>query len=276
MLSAILLPGLAFVLPVWSVHLTTRLPRMLIEPVSPAIGMIQPTAGNIPTDRQAFSLSLDEGFVFVWVLGFGIAVLLLIVGGIRVSIVAGRASRMVEHRWMRISAEVSRALSLTRPVEILQSRDALLLAGWGLRRPRLLVPSDAENWGEARIRMVLCHEFAHVRRKDWAVQLFAEFVRAVYWFNPLVWITQAVAAGERACLRRRRSVHRNRRSRLRRRTTRARPKFKEPETGRRCVARNGAALHFRKESRRYDEPNDRSALRFAENRVCWFFSPQFV
>jgi beta-lactamase regulating signal transducer with metallopeptidase domain len=34
---------------------------------------------------------------------------------------------------------------------------------------------------------VLCHELAHVRRGDWVVQMTAELLRGIYWFNPVVW-----------------------------------------------------------------------------------------
>ena len=51
-----------------------------------------------------------------------------------------------------------------------------------------MLPADASDWPEDRIRIVLGHELAHVRRGDWLVQMAAELVRSVYWFNPLVWI----------------------------------------------------------------------------------------
>jgi TonB family protein len=38
------------------------------------------------------------------------------------------------------------------------------------------------------VRLVLHHELEHIRRGDWIVQLLGEILRAVYWFNPLVWI----------------------------------------------------------------------------------------
>jgi TonB family protein len=50
------------------------------------------------------------------------------------------------------------------------------------------VPAGAEEWDEHRIRIVLRHEIAHIRRQDWSVQLVAEILRCVYWFNPLVWV----------------------------------------------------------------------------------------
>ena len=51
------------------------------------------------------------------------------------------------------------------------------------------------------MRVVLCHELAHVRRHDWFVQMTAEAVRTVLWFHPLVWMicTRLRRAGEQAC-----------------------------------------------------------------------------
>src|SRR5262249_47808385 len=52
-----------------------------------------------------------------------------------------------------------------------------------------------------RIRVVLTHEFAHIKRWDWPVQLVAELARAVYWFNPLFWLIcrQLRSESEHAC-----------------------------------------------------------------------------
>ena len=47
-----------------------------------------------------------------------------------------------------------------------------------------MVPSGAQAWSDRRIRVVL----AHIRRGDWAVQLGAEVLRMLFWFNPLMWI----------------------------------------------------------------------------------------
>ena len=41
---------------------------------------------------------------------------------------------------------------------------------------------------EAELVAVLSHELAHIRRHDWLVQMGAEALRAVLWFNPLAWI----------------------------------------------------------------------------------------
>ena len=51
-----------------------------------------------------------------------------------------------------------------------------VLATWGLRRPRILLPSHCESWSDARIRIVLSHELAHIRRADWPIQIAADAV----------------------------------------------------------------------------------------------------
>jgi hypothetical protein len=63
-----------------------------------------------------------------------------------------------------------------------------MLVTWGFRQPKVILPASAAGWPDDRIRIVLTHEIAHIRRGDWLVQIVAELLRAVYWFNPLLWI----------------------------------------------------------------------------------------
>lgn len=52
----------------------------------------------------------------------------------------------------------------------------------------MILPAGAEDWPEERVAIVLRHELAHVRRRDWLVHLAVEVLRTIYWFNPLLWI----------------------------------------------------------------------------------------
>jgi TonB family protein len=64
-----------------------------------------------------------------------------------------------------------------------------------------MLPIDAASWDKDRIRAVLAHEFAHIRRHDWAIQIGSELLRIANWFNPLVWLASARLRfeSERAC-----------------------------------------------------------------------------
>ena len=98
------------------------------------------------------------------------------------------AARVTDERWLRHCDRLSAAYGLKRPAVLLRTRTLHMIATWGIRRPCVLLPSDAERWDEPRIRVVLAHELAHVRRRDWLVQTAADVIRAVFWFNPLFWI----------------------------------------------------------------------------------------
>ena len=95
----------------------------------------------------------------------------------------------------------SRVGSWRRPVRIRRSDRVTAPIMWGLFRPTILLPADADNWGEDRLRAVLLHELAHIRRNDWESQLIAQMMCAVYWFNPLVWFAarRMRVEAERAC-----------------------------------------------------------------------------
>ena len=56
----------------------------------------------------------------------------------------------------------------------------------GLLRPALLLP-DRMPAGDA-LRFSLLHELTHFRRRDIWRKALALWVRAVHWFNPLVWL----------------------------------------------------------------------------------------
>jgi HEAT repeat protein len=71
----------------------------------------------------------------------------------------------------------------------------------GLLAPSVLLPPRAAEWDAERRRAVLLHELAHVQRGDCRVQALAQAACAMYWFNPLMWMTFARlrAERERAC-----------------------------------------------------------------------------
>ncbi len=86
-------------------------------------------------------------------------------------------------------------------MRLLESSHPSLLVTWGFVRPKVIIPRVARTWSDDRIAVVLRHELAHVRRGDWLIQIGGELLRAIYWFNPLIWIACARlrAESERAC-----------------------------------------------------------------------------
>ena len=103
--------------------------------------------------------------------------------------------------WQTMLRETCVQLGIRRRIRLVASSRAIVPMTWGVLRPVVLLPAKAESWDDARKRMVLAHELAHVRRCDCLSDAFARLVRAFYWFNPLVWLAlrRLHAEREAAC-----------------------------------------------------------------------------
>jgi len=62
---------------------------------------------------------------------------------------------------------------------------------WGAIQPVILLPAYVEDWAADQREVVIGHERAHIQRRDWLWQSFAQLMTAFFWFNPLVWIAAA-------------------------------------------------------------------------------------
>src|SRR3989441_2774139 len=137
----------------------------------------------------------------VWLSGVGAVLILLAVGIARITWL-DRVTRPVDDEaWLILVDELSLELGLRRHVRLLQANGPAMPMTWGIRRPAILLPAEAEDWTAERRRDVLLHELAHVKRHDFIIQLIARIACAVYWFHPLVGLaaTRLREERERAC-----------------------------------------------------------------------------
>ncbi len=58
----------------------------------------------------------------------------------------------------------------------------------GVLRPTILLPADFDRVSAETRRVVLAHEFCHIRRGDGLMKLFVLAVAVVHWWNPAVWL----------------------------------------------------------------------------------------
>lgn len=154
-------------------------------------------------------LASNAGLIMtVWMAGVMVFAGVLLIGLARLRWLASRSRRVscrnADARGDALAArvgELALARGVTRPVTLLWNDRARLLVTWGHFRPRIMLPADAARWSEERLRIVISHELAHVRRGDWSTQIATELLRAVFWFNPIVWIAcrRLRAESELAC-----------------------------------------------------------------------------
>jgi TonB family protein len=144
---------------------------------------------------------LTGAFTVVWLIGVVVASFATWRAGRLLSRHGRRARDIDDAAWRAVFGEVSQAIGAIRPVRLLRGDHETMPVTWGWRRPRIVVPASSRDWTADRIQVVLAHELAHIRRRDWIVQLSARAVCVVYWFNPLFWLAcgRLNREGEQAC-----------------------------------------------------------------------------
>lgn len=154
--------------------------------------------------RSRFATHLHGGWVTavvtVWVGGALLIVLSIVTARVRLRALRRSANPPSNPEWAALLPRLCDDLGIRRSVTLLQSSRDVMPVTWGWWKPVVLLPAEASTWPAGRLRVVLLHELAHVKRWDCLTQLIAGLTCAVYWFNPLVWV-----AARRMCVERERA-----------------------------------------------------------------------
>jgi beta-lactamase regulating signal transducer with metallopeptidase domain len=119
---------------------------------------------------MSVNIGIERFLLYLWMSGVLCGALKLVCGVISASLLVKRATPITIPLWQNLLDECSTATGLSRRVPVLECDRAAVASTVGILHPRILVSSDARSWPPERIRMVLLHELAHVRRRDCVVQ----------------------------------------------------------------------------------------------------------
>ena len=139
---------------------------------------VAPPAKNAPwrADWPLYGMAL-------WIAGAGFGLLQMIVAAAVMARRQARSSRYTAEDF----ADLASQLGIRRCVPVLESDPGSMPMTFGLFRPAISLPADAEGWSEERRRMVVLHEMAHIRRGDVPAHILARAALCLYWWNPLAW-----------------------------------------------------------------------------------------
>ncbi len=187
MFAAALTAPLSLILPPWDLLDSEWLAPMPPPPTpSTAVGSSPEAISEAPLRRHApLPATGAQLLVGVWAAGVLVGMARLLGGVHRLRRISHGAETDDDGRWTRLALEIATASRLRHRVVICHTDAPDLLGTFGLWPPRVLLPPQARLWNDDRMRVVLLHEMAHIRRHDWIVQLCTDALRSVCWFNPL-------------------------------------------------------------------------------------------
>lgn len=122
----------------------------------------------------------------VWLTGALALGLRLALGRVRLRRLAAEARG--DARLLSLARRLAGDRAGRRKLAVLRSSECAIPFTFGLLRPVILLPEGAAHWPGSRLRCVLTHELAHIRRRDIATQSFAYAVCLLFWFLPPLWL----------------------------------------------------------------------------------------
>jgi HEAT repeat protein/beta-lactamase regulating signal transducer with metallopeptidase domain len=225
LIAALALPALSFALPRWELPIV-MVPTAQVDQVAETVhrdgGRVnaQLPIANAPNHataepsiatggqaappaaaRQLPAISWQRLVAFIWFAGMLAVAARLVVGLIAVWWMSRRTELVVNAPWLPFARELAAEIGISPNLNFMRSSRTTMPMAWGILRPSVLMPADADSWPLERLRIVLLHELAHVKRRDCLTHALAQVACAVYWFNPLFWIAvrHARTERERAC-----------------------------------------------------------------------------
>jgi len=208
--TALFLPILTIATPRWGVAAPAPLTRLA------AIAHTETDPSSIPHIAIAEQIQVDATYkpnvhwsgkltsfmiaTWVWMTGATLVSCYVLIGHLVAWRIYG-TTRPVESNWVHEGQQLAKELGLRRALRIVESKQVsvpIVLQRW---HPTIVMPVAATQWPWIRVRAVLLHELAHVKRNDLYMQLLAQLACAVYWFSPLIWLAahQLRLERERAC-----------------------------------------------------------------------------
>jgi GWxTD domain-containing protein len=155
------------------------IPLRVLSPVATSASRTDSSAIALPPDplvqqHASDSISWDAIFLCVYA---GVALALL-----------GRF--FVGYLFTRKLVRSSRPMTLLTASGVAELRESSWVSvpmtiGW--LAPKILLPIAWHEWDSVKLRAVLAHEEAHVRRADWVIAIVARLNSCLFWFHPLAW-----------------------------------------------------------------------------------------
>ncbi|HEU4471876.1 MAG TPA: M56 family metallopeptidase [Flavisolibacter sp.] len=137
----------------------------------------------------------------IWFIFFLIKCTNLLSGMLYIQRIRHRGNGPVSSGWMEKLLELQRKVGVRRHVLLLRSEQVRVPLVVGILKPVILVPAGLMVHLPAdQLEAILLHELAHIRRKDYLVNLIQSFAEAIFFFNPAVtWISSLIREEREAC-----------------------------------------------------------------------------
>ena len=122
----------------------------------------------------------------IWLAGAVIAMVILVISYTRLLLQVNRLEEIEDSRIADIVAKIGKEHGRKTKFRLLLKRDARTPFVVGILKPNIVIPETEISDMEAYL--ILKHEMLHYYRGDTAVKILCEILKAIYWWNPFMYM----------------------------------------------------------------------------------------
>ncbi|HEX6225897.1 MAG TPA: M56 family metallopeptidase [Chryseolinea sp.] len=136
-------------------------------------------------------------FLLTWIVGTSIFYMRIVAGLAYVEKLR-RRSTLLQNDWSDYLQRMSRQLNINRFISLAESNLIQAPVIIGHLKPMILIPIGmCTSLSTEQLETIFLHEMAHIRRRDYLINLMQVSLEAIYFFNPFVWIISGIMKRER-------------------------------------------------------------------------------
>lgn len=159
-----------------------------------------PAGGTLDFLVTYFNANADL-IVLIWLVFFLFHCIRLVTGLATISRLKHYKTHEAGEKWGIKLNSLCESIGIRQSINLLQSEIVKVPVAIGFFKPVILVPLGLlSNLPADQVETILMHELAHIRRRDYLMNILQRFTESVFFFNPaLLWISSLVRQEREAC-----------------------------------------------------------------------------
>lgn len=191
-------------------QVSVDMPEMIVQPPKtqspvitydstyiPPVQPIESESVVVAAVNPTISITWQAIVFLVWLVGLLVLSVLLFQRFLFVKSLLAQSDK-ANGRLDETLQQCCRQVGIRKNIELRLSKNMLSPAACGLFKPVILMPGSLlENLSSEKLRAVLIHELAHIKRGDLWINFIQTILQIIYFYNPLLWFANAVVRGLR-------------------------------------------------------------------------------
>ncbi len=164
---------------------------------TPPIRPSELESASVASVNQTITITAQAIIFLIWLVGLLVLSVLLFQRFLFAKNLLTQSDK-ANSRFNETLQQCCQQVGLRKNIDLRLSKYMLSPAVCGLFSPVILMPASLlENLSKEKLRAVLIHELAHIKRGDLWVNFLQTLLQIVYFYNPLLWFANSIVRGIR-------------------------------------------------------------------------------